>query len=124
MGGLWGSFANVCIFRLPLDKGVVSGRSYCPKCKKKIDWYDNVPIFSYLLLRGKCRRCNKIISQQYLIVELLSIICFVNIYLIFGITITTVLLMILSLAFIMIFFIDLKHFIIPCLLYTSDAADE
>ena len=113
MGGLWGSFANVCIFRLPLDKGVVSGRSYCPKCKKKINWYDNVPIFSYLLLGGKCRRCKKIISQQYLIVELLSIICFVNIYLIFGITVTTVLLMILSLAFIMIFFIDLKHFIIP-----------
>jgi len=113
MGGLWGSFANVCIFRLPFDKGVVSGRSYCPKCKKKINWYDNVPIFSYLLLRGKCRRCKKIIPQQYLIVELLSIICFVNIYLIFGITITTVLLMILSLAFIMIFFIDLKHFIIP-----------
>ena len=50
MGGLWGSFANVCIFRLPFDKGVVSGRSYCPKCKKKINWYDNVPIFSYLLL--------------------------------------------------------------------------
>ena len=48
MGGLWGSFANVCIHRLPLDKGVVSGRSYCPKCKKKISWKDNIPIISYL----------------------------------------------------------------------------
>ena len=113
MGGLWGSFANVCIFRLPQDKDVVSGRSYCPKCKKKINWYDNLPIFSYLLLGGKCRKCKKKISEQYLIVELLSIICFVNIYIIFGSTLTTLLLMILSLAFIMIFFIDLKHFIIP-----------
>ena len=47
MGGLWGSFANVCIYRLPQDKGVVAGRSYCPKCKTQISWYDNIPILSY-----------------------------------------------------------------------------
>ena len=51
MGGLWGSFANVCIYRLPQDKGVVAGRSYCPKCKKQISWYDNIPILSYLLFK-------------------------------------------------------------------------
>ena len=51
MGGLWGSFANVCIYRLPQDKGVVAGRSYCPKCKKQISWYDNIPILSYLLIQ-------------------------------------------------------------------------
>ena len=59
MGGLWGSFANVCIYRLPLDKGVALGRSYCTKCKKQIAWYDNIPIISFLLIQGKCRKCKK-----------------------------------------------------------------
>ena len=113
LGGLWGSFANVCIYRLPLEKGVVSGRSYCPKCKKLITWKDNIPIISYLLLSGKCRKCKKPISSQYALVEFLSILFFTIIYFIYGITLTTLLLMILSLSFIIIFFIDLKHFIIP-----------
>ena len=113
LGGLWGSFANVCIYRLPLEKGVVSGRSYCPKCKKQITWKDNIPIISYLLLSGKCRKCKKPISSQYALVEFLSILFFTIIYFLYGITLTTLLLMILSLSFIIIFFIDLKHFIIP-----------
>ena len=113
LGGLWGSFANVCIYRLPLDKGVISGRSYCPKCKKQITWKDNIPIISYLLLSGKCRKCKKPISSQYSLVEFLSILFFTIIYFLYGITLTTLLLMILSLSFIIIFFIDLKHFIIP-----------
>ena len=113
IGGLWGSFANVCIVRLPEDKGVVSGRSNCPKCKKQINWYDNIPIISYFILNGKCRKCKKPISFQYVVVELLSIVSFVSIYLIYGFSFTTLLLLILSLAFIIIFFIDLKHFIIP-----------
>ncbi len=113
LGALWGSFANVCIFRLPGEKGVVSGRSYCPKCENKIAWYDNIPIISFFLLRGKCRSCKTSISIQYAIVEAINIISFVTIYYFFGISITTILLMILSLSFLIIFFIDLKHFIIP-----------
>ena len=113
IGGLWGSFANVCIVRLPEDKGVVSGRSNCPKCKKQINWYDNIPIISYFILNGKCRKCKKPISFQYVVVELLSIVSFVTIYLIYGFSFTTLLLIIFSLGFIIIFFIDLKHFIIP-----------
>jgi len=113
LGGLWGSFANVCIYRLPLEKGVVSGRSYCPKCKNLITWKDNIPIFSYFLLNGKCRKCKKKISPQYVLVEFLSILFFTFIYFLYGITLTTLLLIILSLSFIIIFFIDLKHFIIP-----------
>ena len=113
IGGLWGSFANVCIIRLPKDKGVVSGRSNCPKCKKQINWYDNIPIISYFILNGKCRKCKKPISFQYVVVELLSIVSFVTIYLIYGFSFTSLLLIILSLGFIIIFFIDLKHFIIP-----------
>ena len=113
LGGLWGSFANVCIVRLPKDKGVVAGRSSCPKCKKEILWYDNIPIISFFLLQGKCRKCKKKISFQYVVVELLSIISFLSIYYLYGLSLTTLLLIILSLAFIIIFFIDLKHFIIP-----------
>tara|TARA_B100001540_G_scaffold301229_1_gene307460 strand:- start:423 stop:1163 length:741 start_codon:yes stop_codon:yes gene_type:complete len=116
MGGLWGSFANVCIHRLPKEQGVVSGRSHCPKCKKQIFWYDNIPLISYLLLGGKCRKCKKKISIQYIFVELISIFSFFSIFYLYGITLTTLLLMILSLSFIIIFFIDLKHFIIPNLI--------
>ena len=113
LGALWGSFANVCILRLPQNKGVVSGRSYCPKCKKKIIWKDNIPIISYILLKGKCRKCKKPISSQYALVEMLSLISFASIYYLYGISFTTLLLIILALVLIIIFFIDLKHFIIP-----------
>ena len=116
MGGLWGSFANVCIHRLPKEQDVVSGRSHCPKCKKKIFWYDNIPLLSYFLLNGKCRKCKKKISIQYILVEFISIFLFVNIYYLYGISLTSILLMILGLSFIIIFFIDLKHFIIPNLI--------
>ena len=94
LGGLWGSFANVCIYRLPLSKGVVSGRSFCPNCKKKI-------------------------SSQYLLIELITIVYFLVIYYLFGITITTLLFLVLGLSFIIIFFIDLKHYIIPNVLTFS-----
>ena len=113
LGSLWGSFANVCIYRLPLKGGVVKGRSFCPKCKKKILWYENIPILSYLILGGKCSKCKKKISTQYLIVEAISIISFLIIYYLFGISLTTILLIILFLSFLIIFFIDLKHYIIP-----------
>ena len=113
LGSLWGSFANVCIYRLPLKGGVVKGRSFCPKCKKKIFWYENIPVLSYLILGGKCSKCKKKISTQYLIVEAISIISFLIIYYLFGISLTTILLIILFLSFLIIFFIDLKHYIIP-----------
>jgi len=119
LAGLWGSFANVCIYRLPQDKGVVSGRSYCPKCKKKIVWYDNIPLISYFLLSGKCRKCKKKISFQYALVEFISILSFLIVYYLYGISLTSVFLMILSLSFIIIFFIDLKHYIIPNVLTFS-----
>jgi len=112
-GSLWGSFANVCIYRLPENKSVITGRSSCPNCKNKIPWYDNIPLLSFILLMGKCRLCKKPIDLQYFIVELISAISFVSIYYFFGLTLTALLLLILSIFFIIIFFIDLKHFIIP-----------
>ena len=116
LGSLWGSFANVCIYRIPLKGGVVKGRSFCPKCKKKIFWYENIPILSYFILGGKCSKCKKKISFQYPLVEIISIISFLIIYYLFGISLTTILLMILFLSFLIIFFIDLKHYIIPDIL--------
>ena len=113
LGSLWGSFSNVCIYRLPNNGNVAKGRSFCPNCKNKIKWFDNIPFFSYLFLKGKCRQCSKPISFQYFIVELLSAISFVVVFHIYGASITTLLLLILSIFFIIIFFIDLKHFIIP-----------
>ncbi len=113
LGALWGSFANVCIFRLPNEGNVVSGRSFCPKCKQKIVWYDNIPIISYIILKGKCRNCDYRIAFQYLVVEILSLISFTLIYYLFGISLTTLFFWILFLSFLIIFFIDLKHFIIP-----------
>jgi len=112
-GSLWGSFANVCIYRLPENKNVITGRSSCPNCKNKIPWYDNIPLLSFILLMGKCRLCKKQIDLQYFIVELISAISFVSIYYFFGLTLAALLLLILSIFFIIIFFIDLKHFIIP-----------
>lgn len=113
LGALWGSFANVCIIRMPQGKGVVVGRSFCVKCNKKIQWFDNIPIISYLLLKFKCRNCKTKISFQYFLVETISLINFLVLYLIFGISLTTLFLIILSVVFLIIFFIDLKHYIIP-----------
>ena len=112
-GSIWGSFSNVCIHRLPINKSVVVNRSYCPGCKKVINWYDNIPIISFLLLKAKCRNCDFRINPEYFIVELLAAVIFTFIYYFYSISITSLLLMILSVFFIIIFFIDLKHYIIP-----------
>ena len=113
LGSIWGSFSNVCIHRLPDNKSVSRGRSYCPSCKKQIRWYDNIPIFSYVFLKAKCRDCSVKINIKYLLVELICALSFVWFFYLFGLSLTTLLFFILSIFFIIIFFIDLKHFIIP-----------
>ena len=119
LGACLGSFANVCIYRLPKNKQIVSGRSFCPKCKKKINWYDNLPLISFIFLNRKCRNCNKVISTRYFIVELITGIVFLLIYLNFENLNTVIFLSILSLILIIIFFIDLENFIIPDILNFS-----
>lgn len=108
-----GSFANVCIYRLPKNKQIITGRSFCPKCKKTIKWLDNIPLISFLLLNGKCRKCHKPIPLRYFIIELITGIGFLLIYLNFNNYLTIIFLSVLFLLYLIIFFIDLKHFIIP-----------
>ncbi len=116
LGGIWGSFANVCIYRIPINQSVVVKRSYCPSCKGQIKWFDNIPLLSFALLGGKCRACKVKINKIYFTVELISILSFLVIYYFFGLTITSLMFAILSIFFIIIFFIDLKHYIIPNIL--------
>ena len=113
VGSLWGSFSNVCIYRLPEGGNIVFSRSECRNCKKKINWFDNIPFISYIILKGKCRSCGFKISFQYFLVELLVALGFVISFYFFKFSITTLLLCVLIIFFIIIFFIDLKHFIIP-----------
>lgn len=76
LGVCVGSFLNVLILRLPLGKSVAFPASYCPKCKNPLKWYHNIPIFSWLFLRGKCAFCDQKISFQYPLIELLSSLIF------------------------------------------------
>jgi leader peptidase (prepilin peptidase) / N-methyltransferase len=85
-----GSFLNVCIARIPEEVSIVSPASHCPRCKAPIKPYDNVPIFAWLWLRGKCRNCGLPISPMYPLVELATALLFVACYLEFGITQATV----------------------------------
>jgi leader peptidase (prepilin peptidase)/N-methyltransferase len=84
LGLSFGSFLNVCIYRLPLGLSVVTPRSACPRCKRPIAFYDNFPVFSWLLLRGRCRQCKTRISPRYLLIELLTGFLFLGCYAFFG----------------------------------------
>jgi leader peptidase (prepilin peptidase) / N-methyltransferase len=88
-GLAFGSFLNVCIYRLPLGLSVVQPRSACPKCKQAIAFYDNLPVLSWLILRGRCRRCQTRISPRYIFVELLTGALFLVCYWYFGLTLAT-----------------------------------
>ncbi len=112
-GSIWGSFSNVCIHRIPDNISVITGRSHCPQCKKQISWHDNIPLLSFIFLKARCSHCSAKISFKYFIVELVAALSFVFIFYLFGVTLTSFLFFVLSIGFIIIFFIDLKHFIIP-----------
>ncbi len=86
LGLSFGSFLNVCIYRLPLGLSTVTPRSRCPRCKSLIAPYDNLPVVSWLLLRGRCRHCKAKISPRYLFIELLTGALFLGCYAYFGLT--------------------------------------
>ncbi len=89
LGLAFGSFLNVCIYRLPLGLSVVTPRSGCPRCQQPIALYDNVPILSWIILGGRCRHCKTGISPRYLVVELLTGLLFLACYWYFGLTLST-----------------------------------
>lgn len=114
VGLLFGSFLNVCIYRLPRRLSVVSPmRSYCPNCNRTLGSLENIPVLSWLLLRGKCKGCGQKISAQYPLVEILAAIATAGVYLRYGLNPTSVVLWVLVLALIVVTFIDLEFKIIP-----------
>jgi leader peptidase (prepilin peptidase)/N-methyltransferase len=113
-GLLIGSFLNVCIYRLPRDLSVVRPRrSYCPHCNATIAWYDNVPLVSYILLRGRCRRCHGTISARYPIVELLTGVLFAIAVHQHGLTPAALKTCLFASLLIALMFSDLEQFILP-----------
>lgn len=113
-----GSFLNVVIYRVPLGMSVAYPPSHCPKCDNKLKWYDNIPVLSYCMLRGRCRRCGERISIRYTVVELANMLLWlVSVFLFFSFDaydiVKTVCTMILSSVLICVFFIDFEHKIIP-----------
>jgi len=112
-GALFGSFLNVVIHRLPRGTSVASGRSKCPGCHQTIAWFDNVPIVSWLLLGGKCRRCSWRIPIRYPVVEVLSAVGAVLCVWKFGATLQAAWLYAFVAIMIAITFIDWEHQIIP-----------
>jgi len=113
LGAVVGSFLNVCIYRIPSGKSIVFPASHCPACKHPIKFYDNIPIISYLMLRGKCRHCSKRISPLYPVIELLSAVMSVLLFRRYGLSPDYLFAFLFTCALIVITFIDLKHQIIP-----------
>ncbi len=113
LGAVVGSFANVCILRIPAGESIVWPGSRCPSCKKPIAAYDNVPILSWLLLRGRCRSCQAPISARYWVVELLTALAAVAVYFRVGFGFEWFVLFAFTASLIVITFIDLDHRIIP-----------
>jgi len=113
LGCCIGSFLNVCIYRLPQGLSIVSPRSFCPQCRASVRGYDNIPLISYLLLRGKCRSCGAKISWRYPLVEALTGALAVALYLKFGLTLGFFAFFAFTAALLVITFIDLNHRIIP-----------
>jgi leader peptidase (prepilin peptidase) / N-methyltransferase len=123
IGLVIGSFLNVVIYRLPRGESLSRGRSHCPACGHDIRWYDNIPLLSFVLLRGKCRDCRSAISPRYFLVELLTALLFTAVFFKESAQVTDILdwpnliMLVLYLYFvgvlIAVSFIDADHHIIP-----------
>lgn len=112
-GACIGSFLNVCIYRIPAGQSIVSPPSRCPQCGIRIRWWQNVPIASWLFLKGKCSVCKVKISIRYLLVETLTGLLFLKIFMIFTFHPATIVFWIFAAALVTLTFIDLDHQIIP-----------
>ena len=120
LGCIVGSFLNVCIHRMPLGMSIISPPSHCPHCKYSIPWYLNIPLVTWLVLRGRCKNCGAPISSRYFIVELLTGLLFLGCWLKFGNPLHTLPSLPVALVYAIFIagliaatFIDFEHFIIP-----------
>lgn len=108
-----GSFLNVCIYRIPLSESIVKARSHCMSCGEQLKWYQLIPIFSYIALRGRCSNCKKQISIQYPLIETMNGVLYVLIFWVNGWNVTSVLYCLLTSALIVLSVIDFRTFEIP-----------
>lgn len=113
LGLLWGSFANVVIHRWPRGESFIMGRSRCPSCHKVISWWWNIPVLSYLFLRGRCAFCEMRISVRYPIVELITGLLFAGVFLKFGWSWFTLEALVFCFGLVTVSFIDLDHMLLP-----------
>ncbi|MBE0433291.1 prepilin peptidase [candidate division WOR-3 bacterium] len=113
LGTVIGSFLNVLVYRLPRQRSIIAPRSFCPECKKTIAWYENIPILSFLLLRGRCSKCGKRISFRYPSVELLTGLLFIYAFGRFGLGYEFFFTAFFFCALIVISFIDFSFQVIP-----------
>lgn len=114
LGCIIGSFLNVCIYRIPKEENLAYPPSHCPNCGYKIKWYENIPILSYVfLLRGKCRNCKNKISVQYPLVEFLTGVVYLLVFLKYGISFRTLIFFIFFSLLIVLSGIDLKKYYLP-----------
>lgn len=113
MGTIFGSFYNVCIYRIPEKQSIANPPSHCYNCNTRLNPLDLVPILSWILLKGKCRYCKVKVSSRYAIVELLTGVLFALTYITFGYEIQTIYYVFLVSLLIIITFIDIDHYIIP-----------
>jgi len=112
-GLIVGSFLNVCIYRIPREESLVFPGSRCVSCKKPIKWHDNIPLLSYVLLKGKCRSCGAKISPRYFFVESISALSFLTLFMNFGFNYIFWIYSLLVFSLIVVTFIDLEFQIIP-----------
>ena len=112
-GLLIGSFLNVCIYRLPRDLSVVAPRSFCTECGGQIAWFDNIPVLSYLLLRGRCRQCRKHIPFRYPLVEIVTAVFFATITVRYGAGLAACKWCLFEALLVALFFTDLEARILP-----------
>lgn len=108
-----GSFLNVCIYRIPKKENIVTTRSHCMTCGYELKWYDLIPLLSWVLLRGKCRKCGTKISMQYPLVELLNGVLYLFVFLKFGVSADTVIFCFFVSSLLVLSVIDFRTFEIP-----------
>ena len=113
LGFVFGSFLNVCIYRLPRGESIIKPRSHCPSCKAFLRWFDNVPLLGYVMLRGRCRECKSVISSVYPSVECATAILFIVQYVVVGNSSVLVVRLFFTSLLIVLFVTDLQHRVLP-----------